>query len=103
MNDDFDGADVVREVDGGVETVRIQFPAVITRIYDSTNRAMPVPGIMKAKRKPLDVFDLEDLELDADLKVETVGFSMPPERQAGIIVDSVEQLMDKLTNEAKVI
>ena len=104
MNDDFDGADVMREVDGGVETVRIQFPAVITTdLRLNEPRYASLPGIMKAKRKPLDVFDLEDLELDGDLKVETVGFSMPPERQAGIIVDSVEQLMDKLTNEAKVI
>lgn len=104
MNDDLDGADVMREVDGGVETVRVQFPAVITTdLRLNEPRYASLPGIMKAKRKPLDVFDLEDLELDADLKVETVGFSMPPERQAGIIVDSVEQLMDKLTNEAKVI
>ncbi|MGC6416098.1 MAG: electron transfer flavoprotein subunit beta/FixA family protein [Bradymonadia bacterium] len=104
MNDDFDGADVMREVDGGVETVRIQFPAVITTdLRLNEPRYASLPGIMKAKRKPLDVFDLEELELDGDLKVETVGFSMPPERQAGIIVDSVDQLMDKLTNEAKVI
>ena len=104
MNDDFDGANVMREVDGGVETVRIQFPAVITTdLRLNEPRYASLPGIMKAKRKPLDVFDLEDLELDGDLKVETVGFSRPPERQAGIIVDSVDQLMDKLTNEAKVI
>ena len=104
VNDDYDGAEVMREVDGGVETVRLSFPAVITTdLRLNEPRYASLPGIMKAKRKPFDVFDLEDLELEADLKVETVGFSMPPERQAGVIVDSVDALLDKLANEAKVI
>ncbi|MEE2757264.1 MAG: electron transfer flavoprotein subunit beta/FixA family protein [Myxococcota bacterium] len=104
VNDDYDGADVMREVDGGVETVRLSFPAVITTdLRLNEPRYASLPGIMKAKRKPLDVFDLEDLEIDDELKVETVGFEMPPERQAGIIIGDVDELMDKLANEAKVI
>ena len=104
VNDDYDGADVMREVDGGVETVRLSFPAVITTdLRLNEPRYASLPGIMKAKRKPLDVFDLDDLEIDDELKVETVGFEMPPERQAGIIIGDVDELMDKLANEAKVI
>lgn len=104
VNDDYDGAEVQREVDGGVETVRLSFPAVITTdLRLNEPRYASLPGIMKAKRKPFDVFDLDDLGIEEGLKVETVGFSMPPERQAGVIVDSVDALIDKLANEAKVI
>jgi electron transfer flavoprotein beta subunit len=104
VNDDYDGAAVQREVDGGVETVNLSFPAVITTdLRLNEPRYASLPGIMKAKRKPFDVFDLEDLGIDASLKVETVGFALPPARQAGVIVDSVDALMDKLSNEAKVI
>ena len=59
--------------------------------------------IMKAKRKQLDEYEIDDFDIDDGLKVETVGWSMPSERQAGIIVDSVDALLEKLANEAKVI
>jgi electron transfer flavoprotein beta subunit len=58
---------------------------------------------MKAKRKPFDVYDLDELGIEPNLKVETVGFTLPQERQAGVLVDSVDALIDKLANEAKVI
>ena len=104
VNDDFDGAEVQREVDGGVETVSLSFPAVLTTdLRLNEPRYASLPGIMKAKRKPLDEYDVDDLGVDDGLKVETVGFSMPQERQAGIIVDSVDALLDKLANEAKAI
>ncbi len=104
VNDDEDGAIVQREVDGGVETVKLSFPAVITTdLRLNEPRYASLPGIMKAKRKPMDVYDLDELELTEDLKVETVGFSLPAERQAGVLVDTVDALMDKLANEAKVI
>ena len=104
VNDDFDGAEVQREVDGGVETVSLSFPAVLTTdLRLNEPRYASLPGIMKAKRKPLDVYDIDDLGVDDELKVETVAFSMPQERQAGIIVDSVDALIEKLANEAKAI
>ena len=104
VNDDFDGAEVKREVDGGVETVSLTFPAVLTTdLRLNEPRYASLPGIMKAKRKPLDEYDVDDLGVDDSLKVETVGFGMPQERQAGVLVDSVDALLDKLANEAKVI
>jgi len=104
LNDGEDGADVMREVDGGVETVRISFPAVITTdLRLNEPRYASLQGIMKAKRKPLDVYDPDELEVDLDRKVEVVGWEMPQERQAGVILDDVDTLFDKLKNEAKVI
>ncbi len=104
VNDDFDGAEVKREVDGGVETVSLTFPAVLTTdLRLNEPRYASLPGIMKAKRKPMDEYDVDDLGVDDGLKVETVGFGMPQERQAGVLVDSVDALLDKLANEAKVI
>ncbi len=98
------GARVQREVDGGVETVELTFPAVITTdLRLNEPRYASLPGIMKAKRKPLEEMDLDDLELDDDLKVEVLGFEMPPERQAGVKVGSVDELIQKLRTEAKVI
>ena len=104
LNDAEDGADVLREVDGGVETVRLSFPAVVTTdLRLNEPRYASLQGIMKAKRKPLDVYDPDELGVELDRKVEVVGWEMPQERQAGVIVDSIEVLFDKLQNEAKVI
>ena len=104
INDDENGAEVQREVDGGVETVNISFPAVVTSdLRLNEPRYASLQGIMKAKRKPLDVFDPDELGVELTPKVEVVGWEMPQERQAGIVVDSVDALFDKLQNEAKVI
>lgn len=99
------GATVQREVDGGVETVKLTFPAVITTdLRLNEPRYASLPGIMKAKRKQLDVLDPEDdLEIELELKVETVSLAPPPARKSGVKVSSVDELMDKLVNEAKVI
>ncbi len=105
VNDDGDGARVQREVDGGVETVEVTFPAVITAdLRLNEPRYASLPGIMKAKKKPLEVLDPEDdLDIEMELKVETVGFAAPPVRQAGVKVADVDELVAKLANEAKVI
>jgi electron transfer flavoprotein beta subunit len=104
LNDSEDGADVMCEVDGGVETVRLSFPAVLTTdLRLNEPRYASLQGIMKAKRKPLDVYDPDELGVGLELKVESVGWEMPQERQAGVIVDDVDTLFDKLKNEAKVI
>lgn len=104
VNEDEKGAKVQREVDGGVETVEISFPAVITTdLRLNEPRYASLPGIMKAKRKKLEVFEPEDLDVELNLKVETVGLAAPSQRQAGVTVDSVDALLDKLANEAKVI
>ncbi|MFN3201040.1 MAG: electron transfer flavoprotein subunit beta/FixA family protein [Bradymonadia bacterium] len=98
------GAQVMREVDGGVETVHVSFPAVITTdLRLNEPRYASLPGIMKAKRKPLDEMDPDDLDVEMELKVEVVGYELPPERAAGIKVGSVDELVEKLANEAKVI
>ena len=104
LNDDETGADVMREVDGGVETVRLSFPAVVTTdLRLNEPRYASLQGIMKAKRKPLDVYDPDELGVELNPKIEVVGWEMPQERQAGVLVDSIDALFDKLKNEAKVI
>ncbi|MCA9543121.1 MAG: electron transfer flavoprotein subunit beta/FixA family protein [Myxococcales bacterium] len=102
---DGDTATVQREVDGGVETVEMSLPAVITTdLRLNEPRYASLPGIMKAKRKPLDTKDPEDdLEVELDLKVELVDLAKPAQRQAGALVPDVDTLIDKLANEAKVI
>ncbi len=96
---------VQREVDGGVETVTMSLPAVVTTdLRLNEPRYASLPGIMKAKRKPLATLDPEDdLEIDLDLKVELVDLAKPAERQAGVKVPDVDTLIDKLANEAKAI
>lgn len=105
VNDAEDGATVQREVDGGVETVTISFPAVITTdLRLNEPRYASLPGIMKARRKPLDVMDIDDLDLDLDTpKVETVSLELPTARAAGQIVPDVATLLAKLKTEAKVL
>lgn len=96
---------VQREVDGGVETVSLSLPAVITTdLRLNEPRYATLPNIMKAKRKPFDTMEPDDLDVElGSPKVEVVGYSLPSERQAGQIVGSVEELMEKLAQEAKVI
>ncbi len=98
------GATVQREVDGGVETVSLTFPAVITTdLRLNEPRYASLPGIMKAKKKPLEETTAADLGVDLALKVESVGFEPPPARQAGVKVKTVDELIEKLAGEAKVI
>lgn len=101
---DGDTAEVVREVDGGLQTVSLKMPIVVTTdLRLNEPRYASLPNIMKAKRKPLDVTTPEALGVDVGRRTEVVNVAPPPERQAGIKVENVDELVDKLTNEAKVI
>ena len=96
---------VTREVDGGLETIALQRPAVVTAdLRLNEPRYASLPGIMKAKRKPIDVMSLGDLGItDTALKVEVVALAEPAQKEAGVMVESIDELVDKLTNEAKVL
>jgi electron transfer flavoprotein beta subunit len=96
---------VTREVDGGLETIAVQLPAVVTAdLRLNEPRYASLPGIMKAKRKQLDEISLEELGIDdTALKIEVVSMEEPASKQAGVIVESVDELIDKLVNEAKVL
>ncbi|HLW27495.1 MAG TPA: electron transfer flavoprotein subunit beta/FixA family protein [Kiloniellales bacterium] len=95
---------VTREIDGGLETVEIKLPAVVTAdLRLNEPRYASLPNIMKAKKKPIDVLPAADLGVDAAPRLQVVKVSEPPVRQAGVKVGSVAELVDKLKNEAKVI
>ena len=101
---DGDSAKVTREVDGGLETITLPIPAVVTTDLRLNEPRYPtLPNIMKAKMKPLDVIALADTGVDTAKRHTVLNVSPPEERSAGIIVGSVEELVDKLKNEAKVI
>ena len=95
---------VTREVDGGLQTIAINLPAVVTSdLRLNEPRYASLPNIMKAKQKPLEIIKSDDLGVDLNPRISTLKVSPPPEREAGIIVESVDQLIEKLKNEAKVI
>ena len=95
---------VTREVDGGLQTISINLPAVVTSdLRLNEPRYASLPNIMKAKQKPLEVIKSDDLGVDLNPRISTLKVSPPPEREADIIVESVDQLVEKLKNEAKVI
>lgn len=96
--------EITQEVDGGLQTVDIDLPAVISAdLRLNEPRYASLPGIMKAKRKPVQVLSLADLGLDAAQKVKTVRYENPPQRKGGVRVGSVDELVKKLATEAKVI
>lgn len=122
IHEEANGVLVSREVDGGTTTLRLRLPALVTvdlRIvapdsvysthtdrgfkYNDGVRFAPLPAIMKAKKKPLEVLQMSDLVGDASSTTHYVGYEAPPARKAGVKVDSVEALLDKLTNEARVL
>ena len=97
-------AQVTREVDGGLETVSIRLPAVVTTdLRLNEPRYVTLPNIMKAKKKTLDVLKPADLGVDVSPRLKTLKVQEPPVRKAGIKVADVQALVDKLKNEAKVI
>nr|WP_218628236.1 electron transfer flavoprotein subunit beta/FixA family protein [Variovorax sp. dw_954] len=99
-----DKLNVTREVDGGLETISVSLPAVITTdLRLNEPRYVTLPNIMKAKKKQLDTFKPEDLGVDVKPRLKTLKVSEPPKRGAGIKVPDVATLVDKLKNEAKVI
>ena len=95
---------VTREVDGGLETVAVKLPAVVTTdLRLNEPRFVKLPNIMKAKKKPLAVLKPAELGVDVAPRLVTLKVQEPPKRQAGIKVDTVAILVDKLRNEAHVI
>ena len=99
-----DSATVTREIDGGLETITVKLPAIVTTdLRLNEPRYASLPNIMKAKKKPIDIFTPADLGVDVSPRVKTLKVEPPAERAAGIKVESVEVLVDKLRNEAKVI
>ena len=99
-----DKAKVTREVDGGLETLAISLPAVVTTdLRLNEPRYVTLPNIMKAKKKPLETLKPEDLGVDVKPHLKTLKVAEPPKRGAGIKVPDVATLVDKLRNEAKVI
>ncbi len=99
-----DTVTVTREVDGGLETIAVKLPAIITTdLRLNEPRYASLPNIMKAKKKPIDITTPADLGVDVAPRIPTLKVTPPAERQAGVIVESVEELFDKLKNEAKVI
>ncbi len=97
-------ANVTREIDGGLQTVKLSLPAVVTTdLRLNEPRYAALPNIMKAKKKPLETFKAEDLGIDISSRTELLSVEPPPSRQAGVKVASVDELVDKLKNEAKVI
>ena len=99
-----DTAKVTREVDAGLESIDVNMPAVVTvDLRLNEPRYASLPNVMKAKRKPLDKKALADLGLDTANRMTTLEVMEPPARNAGILVESVSELVNKLKNEAKVI
>ena len=101
-----DGSDlkVIREIDGGLETLSLSLPAVVTADLRLNEPRYPtLPNIMKAKKKPLDVIAVADTGVDVAKRQTVLSVVPPEERSAGVIVGSVAELVDKLKNEAKVI
>jgi electron transfer flavoprotein beta subunit len=99
-----DSANVTREVDGGLETLKIKLPAVITTdLRLNEPRYVTLPNIMKAKKKPLETLKPADLGVDIAPRIKTLKVSEPPKRSAGIKVPDVATLVSKLKNDAKVI
>jgi electron transfer flavoprotein beta subunit len=104
VNLEGDKAIVTREIDGGLQTLSINMPAIITTdLRLNEPRYASLPNIMKAKSKPLDVIPADDLGVDITPRMTTLKVSLPPQREAGVMVETVDDLLDKLKNEAKVI
>ncbi len=97
-------AEVTREIDGGLETVSVVLPAVVTTdLRLNEPRYATLPNIMKAKRKPLERTSPEALGVDVTPRIEVLGVAEPPQRRAGERVPDVATLVDRLRNQAKVI
>ena len=96
--------DVTREIDGGLETVSLKLPAIVTTdLRLNEPRYVKLPNIMKAKKKPLDTLTVDELGIDVTPSLTIVKVEEPPQRSAGIKVADVAELVDKLQNDSKVI
>jgi len=95
---------VTREIDGGLQTLELNIPAIITTdLRLNEPRYASLPNIMKAKKKELNIISINDTGVSVDPRTELISVELPPSREAGVIVETVEELVDKLKNEAKVI
>jgi len=101
---DGESLQVTREIDGGLQTLKITKPAIITTdLRLNEPRYASLPNIMKAKKKELAIKPIADLGVDVSARVEVLSVELPPTREAGVMVETVDELLDKLKNEAKVI
>ena len=101
---DGDSASVTREIDGGLQTIKVSLPAVITTdLRLNEPRYASLPNIMKAKKKELDIKPVAEMGVDINNRMELLSVELPASRQEGIKVESVEELVGKLKEEAKVI
>ena len=99
-----DSASVTREIDGGLQTIKVSLPAIITTdLRLNEPRYASLPNIMKAKKKELDIQPIDAMGIDTAPRMELLSVELPPARQEGIKVESIEELVGKLKNEAKVI
>ena len=104
VNLEGDKVKVTREIDGGLQTLQLNKPAIVTTdLRLNEPRYASLPNIMKAKKKELTVINVSDLGIDVNSRTELLSVELPPSRDAGIIVESVDELVEKLKNEAKVI
>lgn len=95
---------VTREIDGGLQTLRLTLPAIVTTdLRLNEPRYASLPNIMKAKKKELSIMPITDLGVDVSPRTELLSVESPAAREAGVIVESVDELVEKLKNEAKVI
>ncbi len=95
---------ITREIDGGLETLKLKLPAVITTdLRLNEPRYLSLPSIVQAKRKPIDIIPVTDLAIDCTPRLETLKVTAPPKRPTGVKVNSVKELVDKLRHEARVI
>ena len=95
---------VTREIDGGLQTLELTIPSIVTTdLRLNEPRYASLPNIMKAKKKELNVIPAADLGIDLGSRTELLSVELPPSREAGIMVETVDDLVDKLKNEAKVI
>ena len=104
VNLEGDSLSVTREIDGGLQTLDINLPAIVTTdLRLNEPRYASLPNIMKAKKKPLEILTAEELGIDTKPRVQQIKVEEPPKRKAGIKVANVAELVSKLKNEAKVI
>ena len=104
VNLDENNVSVTREIDGGLQTLKLSKPAIVTTdLRLNEPRYASLPNIMKAKKKELNIISIADLDVDVSPRTDLLSVELPPSRDAGIIVESVDELVDKLKNEAKVI
>ena len=95
---------VTREIDGGLQTLELTIPAIITTdLRLNEPRYASLPNIMKAKKKELNVIPANDMGVDINSRTELLSVELPPSREAGVMVENIDELVDKLKNEAKVI